>query len=124
MKQRILFLCKKFLGHTADFIIHMLVVDTGENVIIQSLPLIAGRTAQVYNVCKKRKVHSGKIDINFSSVSVDNHAIFVPKSVLYEFVVLSSFRDVPRFQESALSIRQNKNQNHCCVPGIPTNTLI
>jgi hypothetical protein len=33
----------------------MLVVDTGEDVIPQSLQLIAGRTAQEYNIRKKRK---------------------------------------------------------------------
>ena len=43
--------------------IHMLVVDTGEDVIPQSLQLIAGRTAQEYNIRKRReREHSGKID--------------------------------------------------------------
>ena len=35
--------------------IHLLVRDTGENVIPQSMQLIAGRTAQEYNQRKKRK---------------------------------------------------------------------
>ncbi len=35
--------------------IHMLVVDTGEDVIPKSLQLIAGRTAQEYNIRKNRK---------------------------------------------------------------------
>ncbi len=43
--------------------IHMLVVDTGEDVIPKSLQLIAGRNVQEYNIRKNRKVHSGKIDI-------------------------------------------------------------
>ena len=35
--------------------IHLLVVDTGKDVIPQSLQLIAGRTAQEFNIRKKRK---------------------------------------------------------------------
>jgi len=35
--------------------IHLLVKDTGSNVIAQSMQLIAGRTAQEYNQCKGRQ---------------------------------------------------------------------
>ena len=35
--------------------IHLLVVDTGKDIIPQSLQLIAGRTAQEFNIRKKRK---------------------------------------------------------------------
>ena len=35
--------------------IHLLVKDTGKNVIPQSMQLIAGRTAQEYNIRKQRK---------------------------------------------------------------------
>jgi REP element-mobilizing transposase RayT len=35
--------------------IHLLVLDTGEEVIAQSMQLIAGRTAQEYNQRKRRK---------------------------------------------------------------------
>jgi putative transposase len=35
--------------------IHLLVKDTGKNIIAQSMRLIAGRTAQEYNIRKKRK---------------------------------------------------------------------
>jgi putative transposase len=35
--------------------IHLLVKDTGDNVISQSMQLIAGRTAQEYNIRKERK---------------------------------------------------------------------
>jgi putative transposase len=35
--------------------IHLLVKDTGPNVIAQSMQLVAGRTAQEYNQRKKRQ---------------------------------------------------------------------
>jgi hypothetical protein len=43
--------------------IHLLIKDTGSNVIAQSMQLIAGRTAQEYNQRKGKRVHSGKIVI-------------------------------------------------------------
>jgi putative transposase len=43
--------------------IHLLVKDTGPEVIAQSMQLIAGRTAQEYNQRKTRGERSGKTDI-------------------------------------------------------------
>ena len=53
--------------------IHMLVVDTGEDVIPQSLQLIAGRTAQEYNIRKKRKGAFWEDRYHATAVQTDEH---------------------------------------------------
>ena len=51
----------------------MLVVDTGEDVIPQSLQLIAGRTAQEYNIRKKRKGAFWEDRYHATAVQTDEH---------------------------------------------------
>ena len=53
--------------------IHMLVLDTGEAVIPQSLQLIAGRTAQEYNIRKKRKGAFWDDRYHATAVQTDEH---------------------------------------------------
>ena len=48
--------------------IHLLVKDTGQDVIAASMQLIAGRTAQEYNERKGRHGAFGKIDITPTAV--------------------------------------------------------
>jgi REP element-mobilizing transposase RayT len=52
---------------------HMLVVDTGADVIPQSLQLIAGRTAQEYNIRKKRKGAFWEDRYHATAVQTDEH---------------------------------------------------
>jgi hypothetical protein len=51
----------------------MLVVDTGEDVIPKSLRLIAGRTAQEYNIRKKRKGAFWEDRYHATTVQTDEH---------------------------------------------------
>jgi putative transposase len=53
--------------------IHMLVVDTGEDVIPKSLQLIAGRTAQEYNIRKRRKGAFWEDRYHATAVQTDEH---------------------------------------------------
>lgn len=53
--------------------IHMLVVDTGEDVIPKSLQLIAGRAAQEYNIRKKRKGAFREDRYHATAVQTDEH---------------------------------------------------
>ena len=53
--------------------IHMLVIDSGEDVIPQSLQLIAGRTAQEYNIRKKRKGAFWEDRYHATAVQTDEH---------------------------------------------------
>lgn len=52
---------------------HLLVVDTGAQVIPQSLQLIAGRTAQEYNIRKKRKGAFWDDRYHATAVQTDKH---------------------------------------------------
>jgi putative transposase len=52
---------------------HMLVVDTGEKTIPKSLQLIAGRTAQEYNIRKKRKGAFREDRYHATAVQTDQH---------------------------------------------------
>jgi hypothetical protein len=51
----------------------MLVVDTGEDVLPQSLQLIAGRTAQEYNIRKNRKGAFWEDRYHATAVQTDEH---------------------------------------------------
>jgi len=53
--------------------IHFLVVDTAEDVIPKSLQLIAGRTAQEYNIRKKRKGAFWEDRYHATAVQTDEH---------------------------------------------------
>ena len=53
--------------------IHLLVVDTGEEVIPKSLQLIAGRTAQEFNARKKRKGAFWEDRYHATAVQSDQH---------------------------------------------------
>ncbi len=53
--------------------IHILVLDTGKDVIPQSLQLIAGRTAQEYNIRKKRKGAFWEDRYHATAVQTDVH---------------------------------------------------
>ena len=53
--------------------IHMLVLDTGEQVISKSLQLIAGRTAQEYNIRKTRKGAFWEDRYHATAVQTDAH---------------------------------------------------
>jgi len=52
---------------------HLLVVDTGEETIPKSLQLIAGRTAQEYNIRKKRKGAFWEDRYHATAVQTDEH---------------------------------------------------
>jgi putative transposase len=54
---------------------HMLVVDTGEKTIPKSLQLIAGRTAQEYNIRKKRKGAFWEDRYHATAVQTDQHLV-------------------------------------------------
>ncbi|MCP4338070.1 MAG: transposase [Desulfobulbaceae bacterium] len=54
---------------------HMLVVDTGEETIPRSLQLIAGRTAQEYNIRKKRKGAFWEDRYHATAVQTDQHLV-------------------------------------------------
>ena len=53
--------------------IHMLVVDTGKNTIPRSLQLIASRTAQEFNLRKKRKGAFWENQYHATAVQTDEH---------------------------------------------------
>jgi putative transposase len=53
--------------------IHLLVVDTGEDVIARSLQLIAGRTGQDFNIRKKRKGAFWEDRYHATAVQTDEH---------------------------------------------------
>lgn len=53
----------------------MLVVDTGEDVIPQSLQLIAGRTAQEYNIRKNRKGVFWEDRYHPTAIQTDEHLV-------------------------------------------------
>jgi len=53
--------------------IHLLVVDTDEDVISKSLQLVAGRTAQEYNIRKKRKGAFWEGRYHATAVQSDGH---------------------------------------------------
>ncbi len=53
--------------------IHLLVVDNGEDVIPKSLQLIAGRTAQEYNIRKKRKGAFWEDRYHATAIQSDEH---------------------------------------------------
>ncbi len=53
--------------------IHLLVVDTDEDVISKSLQLVAGRTAQEYNIRKKRKGAFWEDRYHATAVQSDGH---------------------------------------------------
>ena len=55
--------------------IHMLVLDTGEDVIPKSLQLVAGRTAQEYNIRKKRKGAFWEDRYHATAVQSDEHLV-------------------------------------------------
>jgi putative transposase len=55
--------------------IHMLVVDTGEETIPKSLQLIAGRTAQEFNIRKKRKGAFWEDRYHATAVQTDEHLV-------------------------------------------------
>jgi putative transposase len=57
--------------------VHLLIRDTGQDVIARSMQLIAGRVAQEYNQRKVGKEHSGKIVIMPLPSSVTNTCIVV-----------------------------------------------
>ncbi len=60
--------------------IHLLVVDTEENVIAKSLQLIAGRTAQEFNIRKKRKGAFWEDRYHATAVETDMH---LAKCIVY-----------------------------------------
>ena len=60
--------------------IHLLVVDTEENVIAKSLQLIAGRTAQEFNLRKKRKGAFWEDRYHATAVETDEH---LAKCIVY-----------------------------------------
>jgi len=53
--------------------IHLLVKDTGNNVIPKSMQLIAGRTAQTYNQRKNRKGAFWEDRYHATAVQTDEH---------------------------------------------------
>ncbi|MBU0942905.1 MAG: transposase [Proteobacteria bacterium] len=53
--------------------IHLLVVDTGEEIISKSLQLIAGRTAQEFNARKKRKGAFWEDRYHATAVQIEGH---------------------------------------------------
>ena len=53
--------------------VHMLVVDTGKETIPKSLQLIAGRTAQEFNIRKKRKGAFWEDRYHATAVQTDEH---------------------------------------------------
>jgi putative transposase len=53
--------------------VHLLVKDTGSNVIAQSVQLIAGRTAQVYNQRKKRHGAFWEDRYHATAIEADDH---------------------------------------------------
>jgi putative transposase len=53
--------------------IHLLVKDTGENVIAQSMQLIAGRTAQTYNQRKNRQGGFWEDRYHATAIELDEH---------------------------------------------------
>ena len=53
--------------------IHLLVKDTGENVIAQSMQLIAGRTAQTYNQRKNRQGAFWEDRYHATAIELDEH---------------------------------------------------
>ncbi len=53
--------------------IHLLVVDSKEDVISQSMQLIAGRTGQEYNQRKKRKGAFWEDRYHVTAVETDKH---------------------------------------------------
>lgn len=55
--------------------VHMLVVDTGKETIAKSLQLIAGRTAQEFNLRKKRKGAFWEDRYHATAVQTDEHLI-------------------------------------------------
>jgi len=55
--------------------IHLLVVDTDQNVIPQSMQLIAGRTAQEYNQRKNRKGAFWEDRYHATAVQTDRHLL-------------------------------------------------
>jgi REP element-mobilizing transposase RayT len=55
--------------------IHLLVVDTEEKTISQSLQLIAGRTAQEFNTRKNRKGSFWEDRYHATAVDTDNHLV-------------------------------------------------
>ena len=55
--------------------IHLLVVDTKEDVIAKSIQLIAGRTAQEYNQRKKRKGAFWEDRYHAVAVETDSHLV-------------------------------------------------
>jgi len=55
--------------------IHLLVKDTGDNAISKSMQLIAGRTAQEYNIRKERKGAYWEDRYHATAVQTDDHLI-------------------------------------------------
>lgn len=53
--------------------IHLLVKDTGKDIIAQSMRLIAGRTAQEYNIRKERKGAYWEDRYHATAVQSDDH---------------------------------------------------
>src|ERR1019366_4381328 len=53
--------------------IHLLVKDTGEGVVAQSMQLVAGRTAQEYNQRKKRQGAFWEDRYHATAVEADEH---------------------------------------------------
>ncbi len=58
--------------------VHLLVKDTAENAIPKSIQLIAGRTAQEYNLRKKRKGAFWEDRYHATAVEADSHFIQCP----------------------------------------------
>ena len=53
--------------------IHLLVIDSGQEVIPKSIQLVAGRTAQEYNLRKTVKEHFGEDRYHATAISTDLH---------------------------------------------------
>ena len=77
--QRWLFEAKKRFGFSVlDYLmtsnhIHLLVKDTGSNVIAQSMQLIAGRTAQKYNQRKGKRGAFWEDRYHATAIEIDEH---------------------------------------------------
>ena len=77
--QRWLFEAKKRFGFSVlDYLmtsnhIHLLVKDTGSNVIAQSMQLIAGRTAQEYNQRKGKRGAFWEDRYHATAIEIDEH---------------------------------------------------
>ncbi len=67
--------------------IHLLVKDTGSEVIAQSMQLIAGRTAQEYNQRKGRGVAFWEDRYHATAIEADEHLHYIDLNMVRADVV-------------------------------------